>query len=73
MVPFWLPLIFLAGFAVLAFFGLRLTLNQQTETSLAAYQDIVQMPERHRAHHHHAALMRRTPRSHAPLWTIGKT
>ncbi|AFT70463.1 putative transmembrane protein [Alloalcanivorax dieselolei B5] len=46
VVPLWLPLMFLAGFAVLAFFGLRLTLNQQTETSLAAYQNIVQMPER---------------------------
>ena len=46
VVPMWLPAAVVGAFALLGFLSLRFYLNHQTETRLAVYQDIVQMPER---------------------------
>lgn len=46
VVPMWLPAVLVAGFGILAFIGLRTYMGHQTEKQLAAYNDVVQMPER---------------------------
>ncbi|SMQ99335.1 transmembrane protein [Xanthomonas fragariae] len=46
MVPLWLPAALVAGFGLLGFFGLRLSLDHQTEQRMAAYNQVVQMPQR---------------------------
>lgn len=46
VVPLWLPAALVAGFGLLGFFGLRTYLGHQTEKQMAAYNDVVQMPQR---------------------------
>lgn len=46
VVPLWLPAALVAGFGLLGFFGLRLSLDHQTERRMAAYNQVVQMPQR---------------------------
>ncbi|RBC68501.1 DotU family type IV/VI secretion system protein, partial [Xanthomonas oryzae pv. oryzae] len=46
VVPLWLPAALVTGFGLLGFFGLRLSLDHQTERRMAAYNQVVQMPQR---------------------------
>lgn len=46
VIPMWLPAMLVGCFGVLAFFGLRFYMGHETEKQLAAYNDVVQMPER---------------------------
>lgn len=46
VVPLWLPAALVAGVGVLAFFGLRTYLSHQSERQLAAYNQVIQMPQR---------------------------
>lgn len=46
VVPLWLPAALVAVFGVLGFFGLRAYLAHQTERQLAAYNQVIQMPQR---------------------------
>lgn len=46
VVPMWLPAALVACFGLLSFFGLHTYLHHQTEKQLAAYNDVVQMPQR---------------------------
>lgn len=46
VVPLWLPAVMVAGFGVLGFFGMRGYLGHQTDKQMAAYHDVVQMPQR---------------------------
>nr|WP_231583342.1 type IVB secretion system protein IcmH/DotU [Luteimonas sp. FCS-9] len=44
--PLWLPAAIVAAFGMLGWLGLNAWLDRQTERELAAYADVVQMPER---------------------------
>ncbi|MBD3828513.1 MULTISPECIES: type IVB secretion system protein IcmH/DotU [Stenotrophomonas] len=46
VVPLWLPAALVAGFGVIGFFGLRFYLGHETQQRMAAYNDVVQMPQR---------------------------
>jgi len=46
VVPLWLPAVVVAVIGLLGYFGMRTWLGHQTEQQLAAYQNVVQMPER---------------------------
>jgi type VI secretion system protein ImpK len=46
VIPMWLPAVLVGCFGVLAFFGLRFYMGHETQKQLAAYNDVVQMPER---------------------------
>src|SRR5690606_1111580 len=46
VVPLWLPAVVVAAVGVLGYFGMRAWLGHQTEQQLAAYNHVVQMPER---------------------------
>ncbi len=42
----WLPAVVVGCFGIVAFFGMRTYLGHETGQQLAAYNDVVQMPER---------------------------
>ncbi|MDR7192642.1 type IVB secretion system protein IcmH/DotU [Luteimonas terrae] len=44
--PIWLPAAAAAAFGLIGYFGLNAWMVRQTEQQLAAYQNVVQMPER---------------------------
>ncbi len=46
VVPLWLPAVLVAGFGLLGYLGLNAWFGHQTEQTLAAYNNVVQMPER---------------------------
>lgn len=46
VIPLWLPAVVVAAVGVLGYFGMRAWLGHQTEQQLAAYHQVVQMPER---------------------------
>ncbi|MHC1656954.1 type IVB secretion system protein IcmH/DotU [Stenotrophomonas riyadhensis] len=46
VVPLWLPAVVVGCFGIVAFFGMRTYLGHETGQQLAAYNDVVQMPER---------------------------
>lgn len=46
VVPLWMPAALVAVFGVIGFLGLRTYMGHQTEQRLAAYNDVVQMPQR---------------------------
>ncbi|HEL2977820.1 TPA: type IVB secretion system protein IcmH/DotU [Stenotrophomonas maltophilia] len=46
VVPLWLPAVVVGCFGIVAFFGMRTYLGHETQQQLAAYNDVVQMPER---------------------------
>ncbi|QCO67886.1 DotU family type IV/VI secretion system protein [Luteimonas yindakuii] len=46
VVPLWAPAVVVACFGLIGWFGLRAWNGQQTEQRLAAYNQVVQMPER---------------------------
>lgn len=46
VVPLWVPAAIVGAFGILAFFGLRSYMHAQTEKQLAAYNNVVQMPQR---------------------------
>ncbi len=46
VVPLWVPAALVAGIGVLGYAGLSTYLGRQTEQRLAAYHDVVQMPQR---------------------------
>jgi type VI secretion system protein ImpK len=41
-----MPAALVAGFGLLGFFGLRFYLGHETQQRMAAYNDVVQMPQR---------------------------
>ncbi|WP_449466698.1 type IVB secretion system protein IcmH/DotU [Stenotrophomonas humi] len=46
VIPLWLPAVVVGCFGAVAFFGLRLYMSHETNKQLAAYNNVVQMPER---------------------------
>lgn len=46
VVPLWLPAVLVAGFGLLGYLGLNAWFGHQTDQTLAAYNNVVQMPER---------------------------
>lgn len=46
VVPLWLPAVLVGTFGLLGYFGLSAWLGHRTEQRMAAYQQVVQMPER---------------------------
>lgn len=46
VIPMWLPAMLVGCFGVVTFFGLRFYMDHETQKKLAAYNDVVQMPER---------------------------
>lgn len=44
--PLWLPAVLVAGFGVLGYLGLNAWFGHQADQALAAYENVVQMPER---------------------------
>ncbi len=46
VVPLWLPAVLVAGFGLLGYLGLNAWFGHQTDQTLAAYDNVVQMPER---------------------------
>lgn len=46
VVPLWMPAVLVGCVGVVAFFGMRLYLGHQTQQQLAAFNNVVQMPER---------------------------
>jgi len=46
VVPLWMPAALVAGFGLIGFFGLRVYLGHETQQRMAAYNDVVQMPQR---------------------------
>lgn len=46
VIPLWLPAAVVAGIGLLGYFGLSSWLGHQTEQRMAAYNNVVQMPER---------------------------
>ncbi len=46
VVPLWLPAVLVAAFGLLGYLGLNAWFGSQTDRQLAAFQDVVQMPER---------------------------
>ncbi|MCD9046509.1 MULTISPECIES: type IVB secretion system protein IcmH/DotU [unclassified Luteimonas] len=46
VVPLWAPAVVVACFGLIGYFGLHAWTGQQTEERLAAYNQVVQMPER---------------------------
>lgn len=46
VVPLWAPALLVAGAGLLGFIGFNAWFGHRTEQTLAAYQDVVQMPER---------------------------
>ncbi|MEN1926822.1 DotU family type IV/VI secretion system protein [Luteimonas qiangzhengi] len=46
VLPLWLPAVLVAGFGLLGYLGLNAWSGQQTDQTLAAYNNVVQMPER---------------------------
>ncbi|WP_332840093.1 type IVB secretion system protein IcmH/DotU [Stenotrophomonas sp. Iso1] len=46
VIPMWLPAALVGCFGVLAFFGLRMYMGHETQSQMAAFNDVVQLPER---------------------------
>lgn len=46
VVPLWLPAVLVVGFGLLGYLGLNAWFGHQTDQTLAAYDNVVQMPER---------------------------
>lgn len=44
--PLWLPAVLVAGFGLLGYLGLNAWFGHQADQALAAYENVVQMPER---------------------------